>query len=154
MQNTALSSILRNRPSSKKIFLPVTQEHAMGCAVACVASRCGISYQKALSLFTHKEHAWTRGYYCREVVDAFAKMDLMYGFEEYDSKRNASPLIKKTGTVVFVGVNKKYPAGHYLLRTQNGWMNPWSNFPQMSDAQSEVCRMLPGKATYLLYELS
>jgi hypothetical protein len=38
------------------------------------------------------------------------------------------------GTIVYISGNERdknelYKYGHYLLKTANGWMNPWANMP-------------------------
>jgi hypothetical protein len=129
---------------------PVSQEHPLGCAVACVASLCKMRYQQALELFEVQQHAWTRGFYCSEIVKALANAGLSYAFAEFESKKH-SQHITKTGTIVFVAPCSKYPAGHFLLRLKNGWMNPWMNFPRMNDVQAAIEKRLPGKISYLVY---
>ncbi len=122
----------------------------MGCAVACVASLCHLRYGRAIELFEFQEHAWTRGFYCNEVVRALANVGLNYAFEEFNSLRHARHL-KREGTIVFVAPCAKYPSGHYLLRLAKGWMNPWANFPMMRQVQAAIERKLPGAVSYLVY---
>jgi hypothetical protein len=131
-------------------FRPVSQEHPMGCAVACVASLCRLPYRRAIELFEFREHAWTRGFYCSEVVQALSAAGLDYIYEEFASLRHSRHL-RKTGTIVFVAPCVKYPSGHYLLRLPQGWMNPWANFPSMSRVRPAVEKKLPGKISYLVY---
>jgi len=129
---------------------PISQEHPLGCSVACVASLCKIKYKEAIQLFKKKEHAWTRGFYCSEVVQALKTAGLNYTFEEFDFYRH-SPHVRKTGTIVFIAPNTKYPAGHFLLRLAKGWMNPWSNFPEMKPVRSSIEKFLPGEISYVVY---
>ncbi len=123
----------------------------MGCAVACVAMRSGLSYRDAIALFQKKESAWTRGYYCREVVEALKRAGFLYTYAKYDSKKHA-PLTNREGTIVFIGAGKRYPSGHYLLKTAQGWMNPWANFPEMAPPKAAFEQKLIGRVTYLLWE--
>jgi hypothetical protein len=129
---------------------PVAQEHPMGCAVACVASLKRINYQEALKYFEKKEHAWTRGYYCPEVVEALNKLGFNYKFEETDGVRGQSKM-KKIGTIVFISPCTKYPSGHFVLRVKNGWMNPWANFPLMSPVKAAIEKKLAGKISYIIF---
>ena len=138
--------------SKKRENKSVSQEHAMGCGVACVAARCGVSYQTALDFFERREFAWTRGYYCVEVVKALAKFGFKYAFKAYVPVKDVS-LARVVGTIVFVEPCHAYPAGHYLVRTETGWMNPWSNFPQMVPVKASVQKKLAGKISYLVYEV-
>ena len=130
----------------------ITQEHPLGCGVACVAFRRGTSYADSLSLFAHPENAWSVGYYCADMVAALARAGLTYAFAEYDAARH-SGLLSQEGTIVFIGACEKLPSGHYLIRAREGWMNPWSNFPSMVPARSAFQDSLPGTVTHVVYEL-
>ena len=66
---------------------PITQEHGMGCAIACTAFVLGCSYQKALSLYEQPEHAWGRGFYCKEIIMALKKMGRLYGYKKIKNSR-------------------------------------------------------------------
>lgn len=131
----------------------VSQEHPLGCAVACVASLSNTSYKQALNLFDDPELAWNRGFYCSEIVKALAQLEMNYTFEEYKTAKH-SKKINKPGSIVFIEPNSKYPAGHFMLRLENGWMNPWANFPQMIPVESKVEKKLPGDISYIVYEVN
>lgn len=131
---------------------PISQEHPLGCGAACVASLCHMPYQQALRYFQTPEHAWIRGFYCVEVVEALNRMGMNYAFDEFNNSKHENYL-HQVGTIVFVAPCEKYPAGHYFLRTSDGWMNPWSNFPQMSPTESQIEQTLPGKVSYVIYSL-
>ena len=126
---------------------PVTQKHGTGCAVACVAFVLGRTYDQALKCFATPSHAWGRGYFCREVADALQSVGLRarwHRLRRTRERRNFRP-----GTIVYVGVSRRYPLGHYLVRTKQGdWMNPWVNFPVIAPAKSAFVRRLPGIACY------
>jgi hypothetical protein len=141
----------------------VAQLHPLGCGVACVASRCGLSYKAALSLFARQEHAWTRGFYCSEIVEALSNAGFKYAFAKYDPSLHEK-VIEIPGAIVFVGPCSDYPSGHFLLRCQTGhrighrighrmgWMNPWANFPMMNDVEAKLQKTLPAQVTYVIYE--
>lgn len=127
----------------------------MGCGVACVGSRCGLSYAHALALFAEPCNAWTRGYYCREIVAAFAKANLRYAFAIFDPDKHRV-LLERPGTVVFHPRGAKYPEGHFFLRTSKGWMNPWSNFPRIDKSggiKAKIQAELGLDPDYVIYEL-
>lgn len=138
------------KTKSSSLFRPVAQENPLGCAVACVASLCHLSYQEALLLFENPENAWVRGFYCEEVMAALSKMKLSYDFSFYDHFKHRSS-IHQPGILVFIEPCPLYPAGHYFLRVQGGWMNPWSNFPQMRPVISEIQTELPGRISHVLF---
>jgi hypothetical protein len=124
---------------------PVKQEHFAGCAVACVASVRGTSYKKALGYFEKgTQRAKLRGFYRPEIVNALKKSGLDYDFRYLGRIKNPTFPI---GTIVYVSKNSRYPMGHYLLRTEYGWMDPWINLPSM-DVKSGFRKRLPGIPKY------
>jgi hypothetical protein len=123
----------------------------MGCAVACVAFRCGISYTRAHRLFSQRELAWPRGYYCGDVVAALAAAGYDYAFAVFDEAIHA-PLLKVRGSIVFIDSCAAYPAGHYLIRAERGWMNPWTNFPRMLPVRAGFRRRLNDRVGYILFK--
>lgn len=48
----------------------ITQEHGMGCAVACTTYVLNYTYKRALKLYEAPHNAWSRGFYCQEIVKA------------------------------------------------------------------------------------
>lgn len=146
LHNQSKSSSLRPRE-----WQAVSQEHALGCGVACVASRCGTSYREALEEFSRPENAWTRGYYCPEIVAALKKLGYDYEFAPFNSREHGR-LLSRAGTIAFVAPCRQYPAGHFLLRTDKGWMNSWLNYPQMVPVECGFEKKLPGRVTYIVFE--
>ena len=128
---------------------PITQEHVMGCGIACTASLLGIGYDKALKLF-NKNHVSTRGYYLKDIVSALKKRRLNYQNSKVNN--NTKKYLKIPGSIVFIKRSKKYPAGHYLLKVKSGWMNPWINYPKINPAKSGFNKKLPEKAQWILYK--
>jgi hypothetical protein len=82
------------------MFKRISQEHQMGCAVACVASRCGLKYSEALKLFSNHHFAWTRGFYCSEIVSALSLAGFNYIYQIFNAGHKN--LLKEKGTIVFV----------------------------------------------------
>lgn len=110
----------------------VTQEHGTGCAVACVAFVLNLPYQKALKYFARAERAWGGGFFCRDVTQALERRGPKYTHRYVGRKKEH---LWRPGTIVYVAASKKYPLGHYLVRTAEGdWMNPWANFPLIASA--------------------
>lgn len=130
-------------------YKPITQEHPMGCGVACIASLLGISYERALNLL-NKSHASARGYYLKDIILALKKRRLNYQNSKVNN--NTKKYLKIPGSIVFIKRSKKYPAGHYLLKTKSGWMNPWINYSEINPAKSGFNKKLPGKAQWILYK--
>ncbi len=129
-------------------FKLITQEDPMGCSIACVASLLGMSYKRAKKLF-NQEHTIKRGYYLKEITDYLNEIKLNYEYSKStDSKRK---YLKIPGSIVFIRRSKKYPHGHYLLKTRRGWMNSWVNFPE-SKRKAGFNKRIPGEAQGIIYQ--
>ncbi len=132
----------------------ITQEHGMGCAVACVAFVLGVSYHQALQLFEYPNCAWTTGYYCKDIIKSFEKVARGYEYELFNIIRHAN-FLKTPGTIIFINEGSSYPAGHYLAQSKEElWMNPWINYPIITPAQSGFQATIPGKIGYIIFENS
>ncbi len=130
-------------------FRLITQEHTAGCGIACIASILNIDYNEALSFF-NKEYVSRRGYYCGEMVKVLNKNGLNYRYSKANSKTKR--LLSKPGTIAFIGHSKNYPIGHYLLKTDKGWMNPWINYPNVNPAKAGFQKKLPGKVKWIIFQ--
>jgi hypothetical protein len=131
----------------------VTQEHGAGCAVACVACVLGISYQKALQLFSHPKWAYERGFYAKEVVEALEKGGVSYSYKKVNSK--TEHLIQLPHCILFIKRSQKFPMGHYLVKIgATKWMNPWINYPLIAPAKGGIEKELPGEPQYVFLKLS
>lgn len=130
----------------KKVVL---QEHGMGCGVACVAYALEIPYKKALKLFDKQENAWSKGYMCRDLIQALENGGKQYKHFYYRDKHKE--FLKKPGVIVYTKRSENYPAGHYLIKTENGtWMNPWSNFPTIYPLEGSFQKNLKDPVGYIL----
>jgi hypothetical protein len=130
----------------------VTQEHASGCAVACVAFVLEIPYSKAIKLFKKPSRALSSGFTCKDIVQALAKKSKVYAYASLNSKNQL--LLNEAGVIVFIRRSKFYPIGHFLVRSNRTWMNPWANYPKIAPAQGALQSRLPGQAIYVIYPLS
>ncbi len=121
---------------------PIRQEEPAGCAVACVAFICETTYQKAKQFFK-KQSAW--GYNCREIAKALKQGGKNYSYYYCNGNKHFP-----ANAIVFIKRSKKYPAGHYLVKTSKGWMDPWRNYPR-TFPKAGYRKKLPGKAIYCIY---
>ena len=126
----------------------ITQEAPMGCAIACTASLANLSYKQMRKHFDEgmiKEQ--TSGFYNRDIVNVLNKIKIkakIFNMKRWGNKNMGF------GTIVFIERSKKYPAGHYLLKTKNGWMNPWINYPNINPAKAGFQKTLPGKVKWVV----
>src|SRR3989338_8860946 len=126
----------------------IVQEHTMGCGLACVAAAAGVTYDRVLDV-VHGDYAGTRGYYCKDLIDALRILGREYTYGKVPQKNKH--YLRINGVIVFVALSKKNPAGHYLLRTKNGWMNPWINSPEIAPAKAGFQKKLPGTPQWILF---
>ncbi|MBI4116493.1 hypothetical protein HY449_01995 [Candidatus Pacearchaeota archaeon] len=129
-------------------FKPIPQKDSMGCAVACVASILGISYKKSLKFFGIKK-ADKPNFYCRDIAKILNKKGFNYSYGKVIPK--TEKYLKNSGTIVFIRRSKKFPFGHYLLKTKNGWMNSWINFPKIP-IKAGFQKKLLGIPQWLIYK--
>ena len=131
----------------------IKQEDTFGCSVACVANLLNTTYIQARELFEGGQpQAEVKGFLCQEIVDALAKAGVDSYYERLDSKSRRK--IYKENTIVCIQKNNRFPYGHYLLRSGNGWLDSWNNYPEDKDlknAKSAFRRRLPGKPTYAIF---
>ena len=128
----------------------IVQRHPMGCAVACVAFCLGLSYDETLKLFRIKSNAWLNGFFCPEITKILnASGNTVYKWrkvKESQSGKSLSPM-----TIVFCKPSKHYPHGHFLVkRSDEDFMNPWINFPDITPAQAGFQANLPSKISYVI----
>ena len=127
----------------------VAQKDLSGCGAACVAWILDISYDSALLLFKNgRKYAKFRGFTCKEIEQALQKRNLRYQ-HRYIGNKGIKPI--ENNSIVFIKRSKRYPLGHYLVKTNSGWMNPWINFPNIQEIKSGFRRKLPGKPIYIVF---
>ena len=131
----------------------ITQEDSMGCGAACVAFAANTTYQQAVSILG-QDKARSVGFMLKDLKGALDKYGLRY------SSRHIKPrlkhLIYQEGAIVFVRRSAPYPYGHYLIRHDGMWADPWINLVldnDITNAKSGYRRRLPGDAQWALLPL-
>jgi hypothetical protein len=117
----------------------VKQEDPMGCGIACVAFVLSISYKEAVKLFTFPEKRKTLGYRSSELREAL-KRGGCNSFSRYVG-RLSDPKID-IGDIVYVKKCKLFPYGHYLVKNEDGYMDPFIN---MNEAGGDHTKAKAGK---------
>lgn len=126
----------------------VTQESPMGCGVACCASLASLSYKQMRKHFEKGEiKDCTTGFYNKDIISALSKVGFLA--KGYSAKRRGNKRINP-GTIIFIKRSKDYPEGHFLLKIQRGWMNPWINYPHIKPAKGGFQSKLPGKIEWVI----
>lgn len=132
----------------------ITQEFDYGCGIACYAFVLGISYKEAedkLGL----EQAISERFWVKDLTRMLNKAGLRY--ERKYIKPHVKQLIYKDGVIVLIGRSKDYSVGHYLVRHNNAWMDPWINLPNnrnIQEAKSGFRNTLPGIPKYAILPVS
>lgn len=129
----------------------ITQLHDYGCGVACVAFATGKSYQDTLKVL-RADATQVKGFFCKDLVVALSTYSSAYGYKYLKPKLRWR--IYDDRVIVYIKKSKLYPAGHYLIRSNGLWMDPWINFVQDKDirnARSGYRKRLPGTPIYALF---
>lgn len=131
----------------------ITQEFEYGCGIACFAFLLGVSYKQAAKMLGEVQSKSDR-FWVKDLCSALNAQGLNY--KRNYVKQHIKPILLKDGTIVLIGRSKTHPTGHYLVRHNNLWMDPWINLPRSKDilkAKSGFRKRLPGIPKYVIYEL-
>ena len=133
------------------------QQDEMGCGVACVANRLDISYDKALKLFEYPEYAKTVGYKCKYIVSALRSAGLDVRLRHIKAADRDEVMQGNVhipvGAIVFLEKSELYPFQHYLVKVDDGWLDPWINMhddPDVTHAKAGIRKHLPGRPYYAI----
>lgn len=129
----------------------VTQRHLYGCAVAYLAFVLQISYTRSLKLLKKRQRIY-KGSYCRELLSVLQENKQEYVYNYLSKKRLWN--LSKDLTIVYTKKSQEYPGGHFLVRFNSRWMDPWVNFQvtaKVSEAKSSFRNNLPGEPIYALF---
>lgn len=144
---------MRKARKSRKLK-PIVQEHSMGCGLACVAYVLGKSYATIFNQIDHPERAWTRGFYCAELVAMLRINGRNFRWRSVKGKKLPVDHNIPDGSIIFVAACDAYPMGHFLVKIANHqYMNPWINFPTIKSPKAGFVKY-PGKLSYVIEPLS
>jgi hypothetical protein len=128
----------------------ITQEDGMGCGAACVAFAANKTYQQAAKVLG-REKARSVGFHLKELVDALSGYGLDYRSRHV--KQQTKQAIYQQGVIVFIKRSARYPYGHYLIRHNGLWADPWVNLvldKSIERAKSGYRKRLPGEAQWAI----
>lgn len=129
----------------------ITQEFDYGCGIACFAFATECTYRQAVKLLGDKQAISTR-FWVKDLAAALNRSGKRYTHKYV--KPHLRNSIYKEGTIILIARSRHYPAGHYLIRHENHWMDPWINLPfdkDIKNAKSGYRKRLPGRPMYLLF---
>lgn len=131
----------------------ITQKHPMACGLACVAYVANQDY-KVLASRQPSHKLNLAGFHCPTLVNLLNSFGCSYRWKKLTSSRIQQQF--KIGDIVFIKRSPERPGGHFLTKTEFGWMDPWINIASnrnIDEAKSGYLKELPGEAEYVLYSL-
>ena len=134
-------------------MISVTQKDNFGCGIACLAYALKIDYDYLIKSSRIKNQVENKGLTCRKLVEILKSNGLDYCYKYIKTKTKK---IYDEGSIVFIRRYKRYPVGHYLIRTNNIWMDPWINFKNQKNvkkAKSGFRKKLPGEPIYVIFQI-
>lgn len=118
-------------------FHEVPQKHMWGCGIACVASRLGISYEYAKERLEKIKgkgiNAYPHGLDLDPIVHVLRRSRIKVVADWY---AKSFP----TGTIAYISGERPYKDGHYVLKVDGGWMDPWININRPNDRRKAGLR--------------
>lgn len=126
----------------------ITQEFDYGCGIACFAFALGMTYRQAAEHLGERQANSTR-FWIKDFTHALNNSGKPY-VAKY-MKPAMKNKIYSEGTIVLIRRSKRYPTGHYLIRHNGQWMDPWINLSadkNIMNAKSGFRKRLPGKPMY------
>jgi hypothetical protein len=136
------------------------QKDLNGCGIACLSNLLNKPYDVIKKDFESKFYTIERGTKMFDLVNylKFHKLEYKSKFfnqnKKYKlNKEEADKFSRITGSITLIIKNEKYPVGHYLLRTKNGWVDPWLDFPSIDKVRAGIRKELPGNPWYVLYPI-
>lgn len=128
----------------------ITKESDYGCGIACFAFATRQTYQQAAAWLGEKQ-ALSNRFWSRDLAAALNRYGLNY-VSKY-AKPHVVERMSLEGAIVLIRRSKDYPVGHYLIRHEGAWMDPWINLPSNNNiiqARSGFRTELPGEAMYVI----
>jgi hypothetical protein len=128
----------------------ITQEFDYGCGIACFAFATNMTYKQAVH-YLGSEQANSNRFWVKDIVVALNGYGKTY--KSYHVKPCVRQMIYKEWAIVLIHRSKHYPVGHYLIRYNSKWMDPWINLPfnkDISHAKSGFRQRLPGSPMFAI----
>ncbi len=134
------------------------QKDLSGCGIACLANLLDKSYDSIKKDFENKFYSIGKGIKIFDIVNYLNTHNLKYKSKIFNrnkkNKFNSSETDKFSqieNSITLIVKSKKYPVGHYLLRTKKGWVDPWFDFPSIDNVKAGIRKKLPDDPWYVLY---
>ncbi len=133
------------------------QHDLNGCGIACLANLLNKEYLEIKSDFENNFYKVDKGIKVSDLVKYLNSKGLNYAVKFCNTKRDVTPesvsLASKLNSITLIRKSKKYPIGHYLLKVETGWVDPWMNLPSIHNVYAGIRKELPEKPWYIIYSL-
>ena len=129
----------------------ITQETDYGCGVACFAFTTNLTFTQAAK-YLGKTGTTSEGVPLQHLLLAMNNYGLNYVCKYV--KPHLLDRIEEEGTIILTKRSTDYPVGHYLVRHEGMWMDPWINMLEsrtVEHARSGLRKELPGKPMYAIF---
>lgn len=134
------------------------QKDLNGCGIACLSNLLNKPYDQIKKDFEDKFYSIENGVKIFDIVNYLKTKDRTYYSRFFNQNKkykynieDADKFSKIFGSITLIVKSKKYPVGHYLLRVQNGWVDPWYNLPSIDKVHAGIRKELPENPWYVLY---
>lgn len=122
----------------------VRQEDDFGCGFACIAYICDMNYQDVKKCTDNADKAKTGSYRCKFLADTLNRIYKENKIEKiWKTKyvgKTKNPKIP-SDSIVYISKNYKYKYGHYIVKTDQGYMNPFVNVDKVdSDVRLSIAK--------------
>jgi len=129
----------------------ITQEFDYGCGIACFAFATNLTYKQVVN-YLGQQQAFSTRFWVKDLTSALNTYGTKYVSKHVNAK--VRKLIYRENAIVLIRRSKHYPAGHYLIRHNKKWMDPWINLLVDKDIKNAVSgyrKRLPGSPMYVIF---
>lgn len=135
------------------------QHDLNGCGIACLANLFDENYEDVRVDFEKNFYKINRGVKVFDLTKFLNSKDYKYSNKFFNhnnyNRIEAMNYASILNSITLIRKNDKYPVGHYLLKVEDGWIDPWLNYPSIDNVHAGLRNELPGEPWYVVYpELS
>lgn len=134
----------------KSISRQYQHQHDLnGCGIACLANLLNEEYIDVRYDFEKLFYQIDKGIKVFDLVKFLSSKGYRYSNKFFNhnnyNKSEAYKFANIINSITLIRKNDKYPVGHYLLRVENGWIDPWLNYPSIDNVHAGVRKELPAQ---------
>lgn len=131
------------------------QKDLNGCGIACIANLLSLEYDIVKDSFEKRFYSIGKGVKVFDMATFLMEQTKCEYKAKFFNQKNFDTSLAKSnsenlGSITLIYRNEKYPVGHYLLRVENGWVDPWINYPSIDDVHAGIRSCLPGNVWYVV----